>query len=128
MKIDNNMIEYATDALTKTGIVSNGQYEKEFKGYIASLGPAIIQSGLLAAVLFYENKESGAEKNRHWVVDAIKHIINKKRGDQQLFGLKEKMALYIMEHPEDRALLKDITHAIIALKMALRMFMQKNNE
>ena len=55
MKINQVWIEKAIIALQDQKIVIENEFAGEYKGYISSFGAAIIQSGLLPAVIFYEN-------------------------------------------------------------------------
>lgn len=122
MKLNNQMIQWAVEALGCARIIENNKYNSEFNGYISSLGAAIVQSGLLPAMIFFENKETEA-KDRYKVIDAIRYIINEKR---KYIGLqeevKESIAKYILSHPNDKTLLKDVTDSAVSLKLALRMF------
>ena len=64
MKINQVWIEKAIIALQDQKIVIENEFAGEYKGYISSFGAAIIQSGLLPAVIFYENSpSSNKDKN-----------------------------------------------------------------
>jgi CRISPR-associated protein Cmr5 len=125
MKISNQMIQWAVEALKDAKIVNNNnEYKSEFNGYISSLGAAIIQSGLLPAMIFFENKDSEAQE-RCKVTNAIRYIINKK----QKYSDIQNIAKYILEHPNDeKSLKKDITEAAVSLKLALRMYKKEKND
>jgi CRISPR-associated protein Cmr5 len=120
MKIENQTIEYAVEALNDAEIVKDNSYSKAFKGYISSLGAAIIQSGLLPAMIFFENTESGADADRHKVIEAVKTVVNKKRDENE--KITTTLSKYILEHPEDTGLLSEITNAATALKLTLRIY------
>jgi CRISPR-associated protein Cmr5 len=120
MKLNAKLIEYASQALIETEIVKGYKYSGEFNGYISSLGAAIIQSGLLPAMIFFENKDSEA-KERHKIIDAVKFVINKKRKTEGKDEIMTTVSKYIIES-DDRNLLLEITDAATALKLALRMY------
>ena len=95
MKISKKQIEYAIEALRANNIITNdNQYPKVFKGYISSFGAAVIQSGLIPAIIFFENEDNA----------------------------NYSMAQYIIEHGNTDQLLKEITEAAVAMKLALRMY------
>ena len=122
MKINVENIKKANDALTNVGIVKNGQYSKEMSGYISSFGASIVQSGLLATLIFYGNTESEA-KERHKVVEAIDYIV---LGE---FKAKENLLATKMikeKSTNDKELLNKVTDAAVALKLALRMYNKKS--
>lgn len=57
MKISKKQIEYAIEALRANNIITNdNQYPKVFKGYISSFGAAVIQSGLIPAIISLKTK------------------------------------------------------------------------
>jgi len=120
-KIDHQLIQFASKALIETGIVNNNAYEREFGGYISSLGAAIIQSGLLPAMIFFENEDSEA-KERHKVIKAVKSIINKCRESKNGKIINSTVVKYILDNPDDNYLLDEITTAATAMKLALRMY------
>lgn len=96
-----------------------------FKGYFASFGAAIIQSGLLPAVIFFENEQGGAKADRYKVPQAILHLLKKQYGSEQNKTLHEygKLSEYVLNSKQ--AGVKDlqmISKAAVALKIALRTF------
>ena len=104
MKISKKQIEYAIEALRANNIITNdNQYPKVFKGYISSFGAAVIQSGLIPAIIFFENEDNDAN------------------ADSQI-PANYSMAQYIIEHGNTDQLLKEITEAAVAMKLALRMY------
>ncbi|HRR62844.1 MAG TPA: type III-B CRISPR module-associated protein Cmr5, partial [Paludibacteraceae bacterium] len=60
----------------KEFIDNEGSIPKEYKGYIASLGANIIQAGIRAALIFYEEEESGSKSDKRLINAAIKYMIN----------------------------------------------------
>lgn len=99
--------------------------DKEFKGYFASFGAAVIQSGLLPAVIFFENEQGDAKADRKKVPAAILHLLAQKYTQEQNPDLHDcqKLSTYLLKSPN--AASKDlamITKASVALKIALRTF------
>ena len=75
MKISKKQIEYAIEALRANNIITNdNQYPKVFKGYISSFGAAVIQSGLIPAIIFFENEDNDANADRHKIIGVLKDI------------------------------------------------------
>lgn len=112
---------------------SSGVVEKEYKGYISSMGASIIQAGLLATLAFYQN-DSGKNAHSSYLLKAIleliklpgstetnliKYVIENSKNSQPLpeyvsIGDLNSDKLYVLE--------EDISDALIALKLALRTF------
>lgn len=122
MKIKNEYIQNAVNALNQSAIVVNEQYNSVFKGYISGLGASIIQAGLLPSVILYENSPSSRD-DKGKVIDAIVYMLVHQF---QYTGLKDtSLSNYIIsEHlsGNEYKLLLDINEALIAIKLALRMF------
>ena len=126
MKLDSKIIELAYNALKKSEIVdSKDQYNSVFKGYISSFGASIAQAGLLATIIFYESKSDQAEE-RPKIIKALKIMLPQK---YQI----DSLAQYILkQHHEDgwkieeKNLLKNVTEAMVALKLALRLYKEKD--
>lgn len=133
MKISKKQIEYAIEALRANNIITNdNQYPKVFKGYISSFGAAVIQSGLIPAIIFFENEDNNANADRHKIIGVLKDIINAMRQQYTVtdatilvssqIPANYSMAQYIIEHGNTDQLLKEITEAAVAMKLALRMY------
>ncbi|MDR2011240.1 MAG: hypothetical protein LBQ22_12245 [Bacteroidales bacterium] len=127
MKLNTQMIQWAVEALDKTEIVKDNKYKSEFNGHISSLGAAIIQSGLLPAMIFFENTESEAT-DRYKVIKAVTYIINNKREYSGSKKIETSIAEYILKNPNDNKLVQDVTEAATSLKLALRMFKKEKND
>lgn len=128
MKVKSDLIKRANDALISCEIVVNGEYSREFSGYIPSFGASIIQSGLLPTLLFFEDKESDA-KERSKVVQAITMVLfkngnftNDKKED---VSIAEEL---LKDSRKEKAILKEVTEAAVALKLALRMYKRKEKD
>lgn len=128
----NNLIPKAMVAIEESGIANNGVVEKEFKGYISSMGASIIQAGLLATLAFYQN-DSGKKADSSNLLKAIliliktndttetnliKYVINKSKdnvtGNYVSANDLDPDKIYILE--------EEVSDALIALKLALRTF------
>lgn len=116
----------------------NSKYilEKEFKGYISSLGASIIMSGLIPTLAVYSDKE---KVNRLEVMHWVKKIIIKYLNDPKTikcYGtiLNEKLRFelnnsrkdlfqFVIENRNDQQILQEeILNIAVALKLALRTF------
>lgn len=135
----NELIPLAIDAISKSKIAVNGEVKKEFKGYISSIGSSIIQAGLLPTLAFFQNS-SGKNADSFRVLDAVLRLIktnyneherlidyviltcriNQTPNDQYRFNNLDLNKLEIVE--------SEITHALIALKLALRTFKIDDDE
>lgn len=121
----NELIPKALEAIEKSKMVEGGKVDKEYKGYIASMGASIIQSGLLATLAFYSNEQSGsADKRSKLMMAIVKTIINAEPN--------EKLLNYVLSRTNNGTnkteidkFEKQISNALIALKLALRTFKQK---
>lgn len=135
----NELIPKAIDAITAAKIAENGVVEKEFKGYISSIGASIIQAGLLPSLAFFQNSsEKNADSRR--VLNAILMLINSN------YIASDKLITFVINqcklqnlpsntytisslNKEKLSLIEeDIMDAIIALKLALRIYKIKGDE
>ena len=124
MKIKDEMINKAVDALQSTGIVVGGLYSKEFKGYISSFGAAVIQSGLLPAVIFYEDN-GNSDEERSLLIRAIVIILN----DEMGYNIQSAFSEFIRINERNKQkLTDDVSKAAVSLKLALRIFKKRANE
>lgn len=122
----NELIPKALAAITASGMADTaGKVDKEYKGYISSMGASIIQSGLTATLAFYSNEQSGSADKRLKLLKAIvKTILNAESNDKLLTYVlsgthngTNKVEIDMYE--------KQISDALIALKLALRTYKQK---
>lgn len=113
-------IPKAMDAIDNFMLDSNraGKVKKETKGYVASFGPSVIQSGLLPTVAFY-SEQGEANANRSSVLDAIAHILNWDLSE--LAGNRKRFLRYIQAH-EPQDIEEDVLNALVALKLSLRTY------
>ena len=128
MKIDSSIIIKANAAIEDAKIINNGQYDKVFKGYISSFGASIAQAGLLPTLIFYENKSDKASE-RPKVVSALKKMLPEEYQVDSLarFLLEKKKEDAKKYKSEEKKLLKLVTNAMVAIKLALRMYEEKKD-
>jgi len=116
----NELIPTAIEAIKKYLVSPEGSLKvaSEYKGYIASLGPSIIQSGLLPALAFYSKSSDRTQADRTLVIKAITEIIGLDAENDSL------LAIAIGKDQTEQNELEDkVMNAIIALKLALRTFL-----
>ena len=97
----------------------DGKLPKEYDGYAASLGPAIITSGLLPAIAFYsDSKKEGPKK----LIKIIARVCD----------YPEDLLTHIIEHRADKLKMarfkKKILQATVAIKLAMRNFPHTDSE
>jgi len=125
-KIIDKYIPTALKAVKETLTRSGSQTEvyEEYKGYTASLGPAIISSGLKPAIVFYTDvhRLNKSTTIRLHVLKAISYILQKEE-KWQLGEEHTKLIDYILKHPsKEKEIKSKILAASVALKLALRNF------
>lgn len=130
MKINMNWIQAAQEALLESKIIQANEnieliYPHAFKGYISSLAASIVQSGLVPALSIYEKDNKGANKsadnNRALLVSALVITLNKRdKLKNKVYPFSDYIAR--LSTNATYKLQQDINQALIALKLALRMF------
>ncbi|HET54728.1 MAG TPA: hypothetical protein ENN33_05870 [Ignavibacteria bacterium] len=120
----NQQIPKALEAI-KTSKMANDDniVDKEFKGYIASMGASIIQSGLIATLAFYSNEQSQAKKRLN-LLRAIMLLIDS-TSDKELLNYVLSNTNNGTNKIEIDKFEKNISTSLVALKLALRTFKQK---
>ncbi|MBZ0199970.1 MAG: type III-B CRISPR module-associated protein Cmr5 [Ignavibacteriaceae bacterium] len=122
----NELIPKALEAIKESKVANaNNEVAKEYKGYVSSMGASIIQSGLLATLAFYSNEQSGSADKRLKLLKAIvKTILD--------INSNEKLLKYVLSNSNngsDKTQInkfeKQISEALIALKLAIRTFKQE---
>jgi len=125
----NNLIPKAMLAIEHY-LVDNSVVEKEYKGYISSMGASIIQAGLLATLAYDSGKNANSSNllkailflikpDNSTETNLIKYVIDNSvkpeaTGGYVSLGDLDFDKLYILE--------EDVSDALIALKLALRTF------
>jgi CRISPR-associated protein Cmr5 len=121
-----NFLQYAFDAIENVkiggkGFITNGnKVPKEYKGYISSLGANIVQSGVKAALTFYEAEEKGTKGDRRLINHAILYILKNSgiiTANQEVFRLSD----YVSKGDAQKKAF-EILDAATALKLALRTY------
>lgn len=117
------LIPLAIVVIKETGIANEQlKVNAEFKGYFASFGASIIQSGLLPAVIFFENEEGSARADRKKVPQAMLYLMEKQENNELVFDEHKKLSSLILEQQFNAILLRKVTNAAVALKIALRTY------
>ena len=125
MKVKDNWIESAIQAISSVQIANaNGIYESEYKGYISAFGAAVIQSGLLPAVIFFENSDGNQDKKL--LVKAIVFVLTSVGG--YTIAPDRDFSQFVRLFQDKDTLLNDVNHAAVALKLALRTYKQNRND
>lgn len=116
------LIPDAIQVIENLGIAdADYKVAKEFKGYFSSFGAGIIQSGLLPAVIFFENEDSKSNEDRKKVPKAILQLLKNK--EKLGLGKNEELLSEFIYNSRDRhQVARRIGDAAIALKIALRTF------
>ncbi len=122
MKKIDEFIPLALEAAKVNLATKDGKITKECNGYISSFGAAIIQSGLLPAIVSNEREKSKNERKQ--VMKSILDIITK---DETI--TKETLFQYVINntnHYTDKTAIRILKSRIIiaatALKLAIRTF------
>lgn len=107
-------VESAIRAIQSTGIATpRGFVPSEFNGYISSFGAAIVQSGLLPAVIFFEDA-GRASQDRTLLMEAI---------SQMMAISTPKLSTYLLQPGTNQTNARqEVLRAAVALKLALRTF------
>ncbi len=125
-KIDKTLIDRAIGAIQSSNI-ANDKFEvpKEMKGYVSSFGAAVIQSGLIPAIIFFGSEKSDKDKaaDRPKLISALTNMVNSAKPElkletdtQKLKSLVEK--LIVCEKEVEPLYIEAAT----ALKLALRTY------
>lgn len=133
MKLENEWLSTAVRSLKTVKIVEKGEYDRAYKGYISSFGAAIVQSGLLSAIMFFENK-GGSQADKPLIIKAIVHILTnvqtgRKHGQyNELKDSSLSLSEYVIDNQGDiKNIGLDVSNAATCLKLALRLFKEENN-
>ena len=123
MKPVEKMFPHALRAVEKyIAEPENKTVKKVYNGYVSSFGASIIQSGMLPAIANLDKETGRTEGDKKKIADAILCILKEKSnryGNNPEFNLLSEMAL---KFSKDKSFKTDLTNAVIALKLAIRMF------
>lgn len=121
----NELIPKALEAIKTSKMADDSnQVDKEYKGYIASMGASIIQSGLLPTLAFYSNEFSDSGKKKLKLIIALNILIDNTNNPKLLNYVLSQTHNGTNKAEIDK-FEKQISDALIALKLALRTFKQK---
>ena len=121
----NELIPKALAAITASGMADAGKVDKEYKGYISSMGASIIQSGLIATIAFYSNEQSGSADKRSKLMKAIVKTIISTESNEKLLNYVLSGTQNGTNKAEIDKHEKQISTTLIALKLAIRTFKQR---
>jgi len=118
-------IEFITVNKNRFSKPGSDEIQKVYKGYIASFGSIVKQSGLLPAVVLYsrgsedgENRRSEASKRP--ITEAIFELL---RAETNLVENGQETLLdFAKVNKNSRIARRETIHAAIALKLAIRTF------
>jgi hypothetical protein len=113
-------IQYFIENAKKFQTKNKNSYNKVYNGYLASLGPAIVTSGVLSAITFYD-----ADNNKRKINEAIFEIIK-----DEVPTDKNNLLEFLRENEryKDLKTRELIIDAIIGLKLAYRTFKLEENK
>ena len=114
------LLAFADQAVKDKLVENNGRIAKEYNGYISSFGAAIVQSGLMPALYFNHQKDSGSAKDRKKLMDTIfQTIIN----GYNITTDKSDLLKYAKQDTVDLKQLKQqILGAATAIKLVIRTY------
>lgn len=121
------LIPRAVEAIEQILLNSDEQVPKEYKGYAASLGPSIINSGLKPALAFYTDTHREKQDEREKVLRLkLLQAIYFTLENVEISDIKSDTLFREVLSPNQNELLwkNKIMNASIALKLALRTFKQ----
>ncbi len=141
----NNLIPIAISAIKANMADPKDSYivAKEAKGDVSSFAAGLVQSGLFPTLTFFsetsknDKKDGNTNKRRHKMLAALLCILQEggtlKDELKKITPAKNDLLHYALEYCTDKktntisllhetALMRDLNNAIIALKMALRIF------
>lgn len=115
-------------SIIRQGIGRGNKVAEEYDGYAASLGPAIIASGLLPAISFYTDihKDKDDSKPHRFEILRIISGVLKNRENIQIAEDKNGLLEFLLtKSQQERVALKPaIMDAVVAIKLSLRNFKQ----
>lgn len=109
------------------------QVEKVYKGYIASMGASLIQSGLLPTLAIFSADDSGDKGDRRKLMriltELLKHQWKERYGEIPAVSTGKdeiRLLVFAVNNKDNASLLRqlrrDLTQASVALKLALRTY------
>lgn len=135
----NDLIPKAIIAIKDAKIADNNNcVQKEFKGYVSSIGASIIQTGLLPTLAFYHN-DSGKKAKSSWILKCILKIIAPNQNNTLLISYvidsckpqaqnSNNIRLGDLDKEKLSLIEEDIMDAVIAIKLALITYKIEGDE
>ena len=120
-----NYIPLALQYIKENLATEDDAVDEKYDGYAASLGPAIITSGLLPAIAFYTDLHRSGDANvrRFKIINIISSIISTDGVVIPNCGQDNALLEYLIIPSNDTPAIKDkILDAIVAVKLAFRNF------
>ena len=131
MKISDDMLYVALEEIKK--ISKDNKLPKEYDGYAASFGPAIITSGLLPAVAFYSDCKKKKRLKLMRIVAKVSGLIN-----DPTYGMHAEkndgkdLLMFIVKHRDNPEKMleikKKVLQATVAIKLAMRNYQHTDSE
>ncbi len=100
----------------------NGRIPKQYNGYIASFGASVVQSGMMAALVFNYNKDANSETDKRPLMDALSHVVFEMRGETKANVKEQTLDTYFRASEDKNQLKKQILDAATAIKLVLRTY------
>ena len=114
------LLEHAETAVRSNLLNNDNSIAKEYNGYISSFGAAIVQSGLLPALYFNHQKDSGSAKDRRKLMKTIYETI---KAGYNIQTDKMDLLEYAKQDTVDLKQLKQqILDAATAVKLVIRTY------
>ncbi|MCB0642204.1 MAG: hypothetical protein KDC44_11215 [Phaeodactylibacter sp.] len=120
-------LEYITDNLSLFSKPGSSAIQKAYKGYVASFGTIVKQSGLLPAVVLFSKSSEDDENTRRGdaskrpIVNAIYAML---QSETNLVDAEDQPDLvsFAQAHQNSSLARREVIYAAIALKLAMRTF------
>lgn len=99
---------------------ADGEIPKVFKGYVASFGTILKQSGLLPAAVLFSQESERSESSKRPITNAIFAILSAQ--SELVSGDQNNFLEFARENRRNSQARKETIYAAVALKLALRTF------
>jgi CRISPR/Cas system CMR-associated protein Cmr5 small subunit len=126
MKRLEQYIPIAVDTVEDLFLSESGKVQGEYENLVSKFGVALRQLGLRTTLMAYSRDSDRAAVSRKKVLDAIQRIIEVHETGVCDPGRNMLDLLLIM--PNESLLKKKVTDAAIALKLALRLFIEEDQQ
>ena len=113
-------IEFIENNFNRFSKQDSDEIRKVYKGYIASFGTIIKQSGLLPAVVLFSKESDGGDASKKPIVEAIFELL--KAESTLVDNTQTTLLTFARANKTSRIARRETINAAIALKLALRTF------